>query len=479
MAMDFDIVGGFNAESNPQLDGQRTINMYVEVDEQAKKPKALATFPGHKAKILPSEGSVVRSLFTHKDSLYDVSSNNIYKIDNAFNPTKINASIPLSTSAGYIGTAANSNNEIIFVDGTGGKLYKNLDNTFSNIIDPNFPLGATDVAFFDGFFIANVGGTNEFRLSNPNNGMSWTFENQPRKAFLASVADVIVGFASLHNRLYVFGQFSTELWYNAGQPTVPFRPDKNVLLDYGLAAVNSIATGHQLLFWLTRSNDGLGTVVMTDGSTPMSVSTRPLELEFQSYSKTDDAVGFVIKIAGHIFYYLAFPTVGKTWIYDVGTKLWFELEAQGGLRYAANCHTYFNGKHFIGDYKSRNIYEISENYYDHNGVPFRWKRVSRHFSDPSYKHIRINRIQVDTIKGQADPTGINATPEIFLATSRNGGVTFGHLQRKTYTKIGEYKSRCIWWGQGISDDFVFSLEGYNSLPFMIMGGTIDAEVLRS
>lgn len=479
MATEFDIVGGFSASKYEQFNSQRTINMYVKIDENAKNQKSLITFPGHKTKISPPEGALVRKMFVNNNNLYDVSSTIVYKIDSALNPTRINGSLPLNTSSGYIGIDANSNNEIIFVDGTGGYLYKNSDNTFSSITESNFPSSPTDVVFFDGYFIANVGGTNKFRLSNPNDGSTWTFEGQPREALFQTVSDTIIGFAVIHSRLYVFGQYSTELWYNAGAAIVPFLPDKNTSLDFGCAALGSIATGHQLLFWLSKTKDGIGPVVMTDGASPAVVSNEALDNEFQSYSKIDDAIGFVFKISGHIFYLITFPTADKTWLFDVNTKLWSELEALDGSRHPANCHAYFAGKHLIGDYQTRNIFELSDAYYDHDGTRFKWKRITKNLSSPTYKRMRVNKIQVDTNKGRANSSGDNEDPKIYLGASRDGGATYLGLQKQIYTKIGKYKTRCIWDRQGVSDDWVFSFEGYNNLPFILSGCSIDYEELNT
>jgi hypothetical protein len=478
---DFDLVGGFNEEPYQQFDSQRTVNLYAELDAEAKKPKSLILRPGYASKLVLASGSIVRELFVAAGDLYAVSSSAIYRIDSAFNPTHINAAVPLNTSLGYIGIDANANKQVLFVDGANGYLYQSTVPSFAIITEPNFPTSPSACISFNGYFVVNKGGTNESRISNLNDGTNWTSTSGgPRRFELTYKPDVIVGYAALKGSLFVFGQRCGEVWNDLGAGgDVPFRRNNTLSMEYGCEAVGSIATGHGLLFWLARTEEGVGSVMMSQGAQPTPVSTRPLDERIQSYAKTDDAIGYIYRISGHTFYDLIFPTEGKCWSFDATTQLWFEKTLLSDGRYIANAHAFFAGIHLLGAYNSRTLYEMSADYTSDDGNPIHWTRITRHLSSPNYKRIQVNRVQIDTIKGNAASNGVDATPEIFFSVSRNGGVHFSYPERKTYTKSGVYNSRAVWWRQGISDDWVFKIEGYNREPLQILGGSIDYKELKS
>lgn len=478
---DFDIVGGFNEEPYTQFDSQRTVNMYAELDKDGKKPKALVMRPGYAQKLQLPAGSVVRQLFVDGSDLYAVSSAEVYKINTAYTPTHINAALPLNTSVGYIDLDANANKQVLFVDGANGYLYRSTVPSFALVPDANFPTNPSSCISFNNYFITNKGGTNESHVSALNDGTNWTSTSGgPRRFLLTYKPDIVVGYGALKGSLFVFGQRCGEVWNDLGQAgDIPFRRNNSLSMEYGCESAASIDSGHGLLFWLARTEEGVGSVMMSQGGQPIAVSTRPLDDIIQNYLKTNDAIGYVYKISGHIFYDLIFPTQGTTWTFDANTQLWFEKSLLGGARYIANCHAFFSGSHLLGAYNSRTLYEMSSNYTTDAGNAIHWKRITRHLSSPNYKRVQVNRIQIDTIKGNAASNGENATPEIFLSASRDGGITYSYPERKEYTRSGLYGSRAVWWRQGISDDWVFKIEGYNTQPFQILGGAIDYQELKS
>lgn len=477
----FDIVGGFNEQPYQQFDSQRTLNMYARIDPEGKKPKMLVMRPGHHLKVNLALGSVIRNMLVHRNSLYAVSSSSVYKLDAAFSATNINGSLPLNSSVGAIPMAANANDEIIFVDGTGGYLYQNDGGMFIEIVDAHFSASPTAVAFLDGYFIVNNSGTNENYVSGLNDGTDWTSPDDTARRFLLTYKpDVVVGYAVLKRNLFVFGQICGEVWNNIGAAgDIPFRRNNSLSMEYGCESASSIAVGHGLLFWLSRTPDGVGSVMMTDGTQPFPVSTPALDIRIQSYGATANAIGYVYKISGHIFYDLIFPTEGTCWMYDVNTRLWSEKSALNGGRYIANCHAFFADIHLLGAYNSKIIYEMSDQYFDDAGEAIHWLRIPRQISEPTYRRIRVDRIQIDMVMGRAASNGVDATPEIFLSASRDGGVTYSSPQRKIYTQSGQYKSRAVWHRQGVADQWAFKLEGYTKQPTQMMGGSIQYEVLRS
>jgi hypothetical protein len=477
---DLDIVGSFNTERFSQYSAERTINLYEEYNEGGKKTKALLPTPGYESIQSPVTRGNVRQLFDHKLFLYSVIGNVIYRTDEIFFYNNIMAPAQLTTSSGFVSIDANEANEIIFADGVAGYIYNEDTSVFTKITDPNFPKFPTCVIYFDGYFIANNYGTAQFNVSQTNKGLVWS----PQRQFsITSAPDAIVGFAALNNRLLIFGSKITEVWYSNPRPNQlannPILPDKNILINIGCASLASIAEGYGVVVWLSNNEQGNHSVVMSEGGRPTNLSDHQFEYEISQYSDVTDATAYLYKINGHLFYQITFPSVNRTWQFDLNLKKIHQIEGYGGNRFPANCHAYFNqtSKHIVGDYQSSQLYEMSSNFYDYDGQTIKHTRIGKHLIDTNYHRIRIIKVQIDLVNGIADANGQDSDPSMFLGISDDGGITFKSYLRGSVSKIGQFKKRIIWYRLGsFSRDIVFKLDFYHALPFVVLGASITYDV---
>jgi len=316
-----------------------------------------------------------------------------------------------------------------------------------------------------------------------NNGLSWDVLNF---AEIQSKPDVLIGLKTLHRRLFLFGKKITEVWYNAGKSDFPLARDDNLLLEYGCAADGSIVTGYQKLFWLSGDENGVGSVMMTDGTVPIPISTPALDYQIQSYTDFTDARGFVYKIDGHVFYELSFTTDNKTWIYDATTNMWFEGETLDENRQLGNCHTFYKNEHYIGAYNSGIIYNLSSQYLTDDDQPILRKRICGHFSDPSLKNIVVGRVNLDIVAGEGGlidtpGAGVNkplyAEPKVYLSFSKDGGKSFSNRHVATLGKVGDRTHRCIFRRLGKARDWVFRFEVISKNKVYFLSASIDYKII--
>ena len=302
MISNFQIVGEFSKDKFAQFSPAETENMIIISNRNGKEDGlSLQPAPGYRFRQLLPIGTVVRELFDFQD-LYAVCSDRIYSLDSNLTPTDITSFTQLNTSSGHVGIAANQNDEVLFVDGVNGYGYDiNLAN-FQLIADVNFPTAPVDCAFLDGFFIV-ASGRNIF-LSQLNDVFTWT---PVRAAQFNTKPDVIVGLETLNRNLYVFGNNATEQYYNAGTAGFTFRRNNTFAIDYGCASRRSIARGHGKLFWLANNEDGIGSVLMTEGGPPERVSTEAIDSEIESLTTVSDSIGFVYKTNNNVFLSDNFP----------------------------------------------------------------------------------------------------------------------------------------------------------------------------
>ncbi len=187
----YEIVGSYNNQRFPNIDAERTINMFEYIDAKGKKPKTLVSTSGiqNTGLTFPNANGGFRAEYVLNEFEYFVIGQNIYRRNQVNVVTQINdpgGSQPI-LGTGYVGIDANNNQngeQILFVDGQKGHVFDTGTNQFTYDlranVDPAFPIAPIDVCFLDGFLVvANAGSqasqipTNTFQLSGLNNAYSW------------------------------------------------------------------------------------------------------------------------------------------------------------------------------------------------------------------------------------------------------------------------------------------------------------------
>jgi hypothetical protein len=473
-------VGGFNTELDPKIDSQYTVNMYIVNSQQGKSSQSLVSMAGIKlAKLFEDVGEirnlyVTDEVFNFEKKMYAVVANNIYELDTNLDPTLLGS---IGSASGFV-SISNNVNQIIFIDGSSGYIWDATTSTFSQITAAGFPVLPVDVAFLDGYFIIPHGNSNKFSVSALNDGLTWDALNF---ALMESEPDKIIAVVQIHRRVFLFGRKITEVWYDAGEADFPLRRDNNMLFQYGCLADGSIAIGgvdeDKRMFWLAGDENGVGSVMMSDGGSPEKISTTPLDYQIQSYSNPSDAIGIAYKIDGHTFYELSFTTDDKTWIYDLTTKQWFSGQMLNGSRKIGNCHAYYNGKHYLGSYRLPILYELSSKYTDNDGEAIKLERITGHFSSKTYRRIHISRITVDIVAGDGLPTrDTDPFKDVKMMCSINkDNKGFGNYRDQYLGRYGNRSHRCIYRRFGTARDWYFKFLMMAKSKVILLGAVIDYE----
>ena len=165
--------------------------------------------------------------------------------------------------------------------------------------------------------------------------------------------DNVVSLIVDHKEIWIFGNNSTEVWYDAGQPDYPLAPIQGAFIETGCAAPYSVAKMDSSVFWLGTDARGAGMVYRARGYQPQRISTHAIEYAIQSYSTISDAIAYTYQQDGHMFYVLTFPTANVTWVYDASTQMWHQRgyvsETTGQLnRHTPTCMATLGTRVYVG-----------------------------------------------------------------------------------------------------------------------------------
>lgn len=469
------LTGGAYAAKSVIADAQRCINLYPEQNPQdAPAPTTHYQTPGLTLIGTPPVEGEFRGLHTASNgTLFAVVGNYLYTISGG----KFTLLQPIGSNSGPVSMVDNGL-QMVLVDGTIAGYSIDLEtNVVTTITDPAF-YGADAVQFVDTFFIFNRPDTQQFYISGSN---AITFDPLDIAA-KSTYPDNLVTLAVMHRELWLFGELTTEVWYNTGASDFTFGRMPGVFIEHGCAAKHSVAKIDLALFWLGQDLQGKGIVFAGKNYSAERISTHALEQELRAYSRIDDAIGFSYMQEGHAFYVLTFPTANKTWCFDVATGQWAErgyMEADGTIsRHRMNCHAVSNGANLVGDWETGLLYELDPKAYTDNGNPILRLRSFPHIGGADGNRVMFRQFIADMEVGDGLP-GDTADPEVRLRWSDDRGRSWGNPVVGTLGKVGEYLTSIQWQRLGYARDRVFELSWSAPVKTALNGAWVDASRART
>jgi hypothetical protein len=488
---DFGFVGASYTAPDPYQDRQRTLNYYPEIsqDDKSKTPTALLGCPGlstvldfdtpingvRGAWVLPGGNSCV---FVVGDTAY-LATVTVPATQTSIAQFSFTQIGNLLTNVGPVCIRDNGpGGYVVLVDGPYGYLYNIATQVFAQITDPAF-LGADRVAFIDGWLIFNEPGTQNF-YTNASVPYTVTFAG----SFFAkkdSSSDNLITLMENNRELWLIGERTSEVWYDAGGANFAFSRIPGVAPQIGCSAVNSIARLGSSLVWLASNEQGQNIVVMTNQYSYEIISDQAAAAAIASYPLISDAIGFAYEEDDHQFYVLTFPTADKTWVFDVATKKWHERAsfdpATGEFhRFKGNCFVNFQNIRMVGDYQSPLVYQMSRQIFVDGETPLVALRRAPHiWSRENRKRLFHASLQIEFAPGVGLQTGQGVNPQAMLRWSDDGGATFGNQHWTTIGAVGQYKNRAMWRRLGHARDRVYEMSISDPVRRDIVGATLFAQ----
>ena len=345
---------------------------------------------------------------------------------------------------------------------------------FGQITDPGF-LGAQRIAFIEGWLIFNQPGTRTFYTTGPT-PYSILFPG----AFFSlkdSSTDNLITLFENNRELWLIGERTTEVWYNAGLTNFAFSRIPGVGPQIGCAAVNSITRMGAQLAWLGKNEQGENIVVMSAQYSWQRISNHGVEHAITQYPVVADAIGYAYEEEGHLFYMLTFPTADVTWCYDATTGQWHKRLSWDPVaavyhRHRSNCYMDFGDVRIVGDYENGSFYQMSRQFYSDAGNPLRALRRTPHIWQKQNRgRVFFSQLQIEFTPGVGLQTGQGSNPQCMLRWSSDGGFTWSTEQWSGIGAAGETRNRAIWYLLGEDRDRVWEASITDPVPRDIIGAT--------
>lgn len=434
-------VGPSSPNLSPQAGCERTVNLYREARDLQSNRDGLYVVPGS-APYIGRTGGIMdtggRALLQMNGRAYGVIGAGVYELFNTQTATRY-GTVAQDSNLAQITTNGIGGNQAGFA--SGGNFYSL--NLATNVLSAAILTGeATQIGMLDGYGIIFNKALGKIRLSNLND---FTVCDPTQFAIRSSAPDNWQAMLVNAPDVWLVGEQSGDVWFDAGTFPFPLAPRNGVSFKYGIAATFSIAAAGDSVFWLSKNTEGAGIVVRARGYVPQPCSSKALETAIARYARTSiigDAEALTIQWEGHTYYVLRFPAADATWAMDVNQGDWIELGKWNGITgrfgvWPPRVTCYAFGKHLVADATSGTISDLDISYYtESDGSPKVWERIPPALMAQDERlFVDFIRLGVETGLGTATGQGVN--PKVMMSVSKDYGKTFGTERTASVGKMGD------------------------------------------
>lgn len=417
----------YQAASLP-LSAQRLVNLYPEIAPPEAKSKFGLYGTSGFTEFAELPGGPVRGMGVLNNFLYAVSGNTLHLIDSGGSSTAITGNILGADQLDF----SPGRTEMVILSSQEGWVV-NTSLILTKITDADFQVSSS-VTHMDSYWIYSVANSRTFFISELNNALAY---NALFTADKEGAPDKIRAVFRDHRELWVFGEETTEVWYNSGDLDFPFTRISGAFVERGCLAAKSVAADDNTLFFL--GDDKI--VYKIANYTPVRISTHAIEENLRTQSNLEGAFGFIYTERGHKFYALRFDNI--CFEYNIASGRWHERESFNLPTWRANAFAHVYNKNLVGDSQSGKIYELDPDVFDEDGATVQRIAAFPPVGD-DVPRISNTRLQIVFESGVGLTTGQGSDPQAMLRWSDDGGKTWSNEHWATIGKRGRYLTRVLW-----------------------------------
>lgn len=328
--------------------------------------------------------------------------------------------------------------------------------TMTQIMDGNAPANPLYVATFGNSIVVSSAESPDYRVSAVNlqgTALNGTILGtaSPFTVLGSPLANrssgVIRQMCTLHNQLYIFNDFNTDIWSNIStQITVngvarefPFKLNSSYSWNTGMADPFSLDVDFGRITWLGKNTSGLVTFMTSNGQQPQDISTQAINVLLQNSTSTGDDTnlfladrvdGFLYQYENTVFYRVTagdYVGYGELDVnlndnaialeYNFDTQRWGRVIELNGERNRIEKHVFFNNKHLVTVQGDTAVYQMAGNIYrnedrragtlpqDANAFakyPMRYELTTQQIFMPDYSEFITDYIEIDFVFGDKD-----------------------------------------------------------------------------
>ena len=454
-----------------------------------------------------------------------VINNAIYKISSGLSVQFLG---PIDTQSGEVSIDENLAQQICIVDGRDAYIYHyELDSPAFSIkkqelkqadtstkIVPNF------VEYHNSFFLiasapASPNPQKWYAFERDNNeeiklNSEFTLQTKPDRAI------AIQRLPGKSNHVLVIGEAVSEVWAQVGD-LQNYQRVSSYNIDYGCAAVSTIASSDTMVCWLARNENNSPVIMMSNGGDTQRLSTDGIDHLLGSVKYPEFSTAFFYRQNGHLFYQLTFTHEDDNFslIYDTNTNMFFHITDEDQNYHPARQVVYFNGATYFVSLNDASLYQMGEEFdtYNYNidasevGETIPRIRVCKSIRKEDSSIFRVGAftfwleqgvnnftfgtvcngqliteiLEEDIITEEGELmlsqdgycTTNNNIPRVDMTISKDGNRSFSNVVSRELNARGNYRNQINWHRLGQANEFTIQLRFWGMNRFVAGNGTAE------
>lgn len=451
----------------PKISIEKTYNMILS-------DKWLVPLGGHERINEITLGQQGRGIYnsTQFNHMISVIDNNVYITSTTLETQKLTT---INTYAGDVFIAENNAKEIAICDKQDIWIFNYENDTFQKAeTSPGVALDFLPgyIAFHDTRFIAPDLNSSQWRLSEPNNGLSFP----PSAAYVgefqtkSDIPQAVIPMPGISSMIFVMGKNVGEPWNDLGLQLFPYKKNTSFNIDYGVLNAATIDTLENFMVWLGANEQSGPTIMYTSGGNIKQVSTDGINFQLSELNAPQKAYGFLRNQDGHLLYQLTFYDANDnlTLIYDFNTKKFFHACDENMDYHIAKRIVFFNNDYYFLSINDGNIYRTSSDLTTYNGAQIPRVRMCKNIRLKSSEPFITNKLSFTLDQGNN-----TSLSDIDLNISKDGGASFSNGWRKNLNDLGSRQNILHWYSLGESNDFVPQFRFWGQGRFLAANGEVE------
>lgn len=440
-------------EEDEQFSDERLVNMYVRGWPQPATAPMLIK-PTHGLTEFSDTGTrtPIRAMLKGASTLYAVSGARLWSISSAGVATELGAVDDAVNTTLF----ENDNGEIGVA--TAGNYYQWNGATLSSV-SMNALTSVQQLAYLDGYGILADTASDRFQLTDLNDADSLD------ATFFSSadaLPDGLIAVVAYQSFVWLFGEFSTEVWRNVGNSDFPLQRMSGAVIERGCFAPKSVATDEEGVYFVGSDK----VVCQIQGTQAVRISTNAVERVLENYTQGSNIVGLTWTESGHKFYGLWFED-RPAWVYDVSTQAWHERSSglTGSAAWLGVSSERAFGRQLIGGTDGK-IYETDASAYTEAGEGV----VRLIQAPPLVRGVARTILSSVALSCRCGAIDLGREPQVALQVSRDGK-SWTPEKWRSMGELGDYDRILTWRGLGQARRHQLRFKVTDEVPWSVYGGT--------
>jgi len=456
------LIGPTYTNRSLPVGAQVTRNFYATINDQGGEQLSFQPFPG--LKTFATGTGFARGAGRLNNVLYVVMGDNLNKVSSSGVVTEIGA----IEGSGRCVLAEDQAGNLIIATGE-GKPYQYDGSSLTQGTDVDLPDANTVTYINRRVAYDGIGGDVAFSdLSDPDS------VNSLNVAIAEAKADDSIAVYAYKSQLQVFGEKSIQPMYNSGVGNPPYSFILNANQEVGLAAVHSINSNNNFLYFLGSDLS----IYQMAGLSLRAIGNPAIGQAIENYTDVSDAYGVCFTLDNTNFYMLSFPTGNETWLFNETAGIWTNLAyGMDGSQHLISSYEHIYNKHLVTDRRNGNVYELDFDTYTDNGDPIQHQRDTISINGATFGApgvtVFMNYLRLEIESGASLVTDES---QIIMQYSDDNGRSWSSERWMSIGEQGEFEHELVWWGMGSFKNRMFRFTMSDNIKWVLIKLSADVEL---